>query len=604
MNIKEQFLQWVQASGKYKNINLKTYIDKYLAFIDFDPFDVKNDFSDLNEIHDTLIKKQKELLSNDKYVKFNENSQNGVPSALMGKDNFLLFLKKIALSKNLDFIKIDTEKKNQSKIINRKNLKTYPLNQILFGPPGTGKTFNTINKALEIIGIELEGKSRKEIKDIFDTKINEKQIVFTTFHQSMNYEDFIEGIKPKNIENDVVYEVEPGIFKQLCETAKSKKVSTDNFQEVYDLLLKDIKDNNGRLILETTILAKEFTIYENSKNNIRFHANTTKAYEGVIKKEVLERYLKTGEALDWPSYTKAIAAYVKSKFNYLKVEKEDKKNYVLIIDEINRGNVSQIFGELITLIEEDKRLGNPEALEVTLPYSKEKFGVPANLYIIGTMNTADRSVEAIDTALRRRFCFEEMAPQPQLLSPGYKFWDLLWQYKDVPWENEKYIEQEENMRQFSGITDTIWNKRKILWENFKKEKKTLTQIANFPDEEFRGINLEKLLRIINRRIEKLLDRDHQIGHSYFMHVNSIFDLRLVFCNKIIPLFQEYFFGDYGKIGLVIGEGFFEMENDNIAFADFNDYDSSEFADRKTYNLKSISIMTDDEFHSALKILLR
>jgi 5-methylcytosine-specific restriction protein B len=227
------------------------------------------------------------------------------------------------------------------------------------------------------------------------------------------------------------------------------------------------------------------------------------------------------------------------------------KNRVLIIDEINRGNVSQIFGELITLIEEDKRLGNDEALEVTLPYSKEKFGVPPNLYIIGTMNTADRSVEALDTALRRRFSFEEMQPNPGIIATDGKLKDK------------------------QGMLDNI--------------------------------NLPLLLKIINKRIEKLLDKDHQIGHSYLMTVQNIDDLKLVFHNKIIPLLQEYFFGDYGKIGLVLGEGFFEKidtDNDKKIFAKFDDYDADEFAEKPIYKLWNTVKMSAEDFTKAINLLMQ
>ena len=186
------------------------------------------------------------------------------------------------------------------------------------------------------------------------------------------------------------------------------------------------------------------------------------------------------------------------------------KPYVLIIDEINRGNVSQIFGELITLIEEDKRLGKNEALEVILPYSKEKFGVPSNLHIIGTMNTADRSVEALDTALRRRFSFVEMMPE----------------YEEL---------------------------KKIQFDDFQ---------------------LGELLKTINSRIEALLDRDHTIGHSYFINIkpNDTEALKEAFTNKIIPLLQEYFYHDYEKLALILGEGFVECiepKESKVEFARWN-----------------------------------
>jgi len=425
-----------------------------------------------------------------------------------------------------------------------------PLNQILYGPPGTGKTYNTINKAIHIINPDFDlNQDRKLIKQEFERLLNDGQIVFTTFHQSMSYEDFIEGIKPETVDNEVIYDIKPGIFKQFCEQANAKAISSDNFEQVYNKLLNEIKKNEGKLVLESIVHAKEFTVYENSKGNLRFHANTDKRYEGVIKKDIIDHYLKTGETLDWPSYVKAVGAHLVTKFQYSKKEQVINKNYVLIIDEINRGNVSQIFGELITLIEEDKRSGRDEALEVTLPYSKTSFSIPANLYIIGTMNTADRSVEALDAALRRRFSFEEMEPKPELIKTH----------------------------------------------------------GHVKDGMVEDIDLANLLTTINKRIEVLLDKDHQIGHSYFMCVSNLDELKSAFKNKIIPLLQEYFFGDYGKIGLVLGAGFVkvsEKKTDDKLFADFKGYDSSDFSERviyKTVNFEDKDFNIQAAITSLLKI---
>lgn len=423
------------------------------------------------------------------------------------------------------------------------NLKKHPLNQILFGPPGTGKTYHTINHALAIIEnktIEELGKDKREdLLARFKNYRDKKQIEFTTFHQSMSYEDFVEGIKPDATDTFVKYEVKPGIFKAICEKAKAKDIVSNNFENAYASLLHEIKENKGLLVLETLVHAKEFTIYENSKGNLKFHANTEKAYEGVIRKEIIKEFLISGNALDWASYTKAVAKHLETKHKYSQTEKEDVKPHVLIIDEINRGNVSQIFGELITLLETDKRTGNDEALEVTLPYSKDTFSVPPNLFLIGTMNTADRSVEALDTALRRRFSFVEMPPKPGLLE---------------------------------GIA---------------------------------GISLKELLETINRRIEKLLDKDHLIGHSYLMHVSNIKDLQDTFCRNIIPLLQEYFFGDFGKIGLVLGAGFVEMKKEEAGFAVFKQYDDGEeLEQRRIFRVKNASKMDAAEFETALNTLLK
>jgi len=233
----------------------------------------------------------------------------------------------------------------------------------------------------------------------------------------------------------------------------------------------------------------------------------------------------------------------------LKARKDSNQKYAIFIDEINRGNISQIFGELISLIEEDKREGEENELSVTLPYSKTKFSIPANLYIIGTMNTADRSVEALDTALRRRFSFIEMPPKPNLIRT----------------------------------------------------------IGKSTDGKINDIDLSELLKVINKRIEKLVDKDHMIGHSYFLNINNLSSLKRAFNNKILPLLQEYFYGDFGKIGLVLGKGFIEDNQEELEediFAQYDDYDSSSLIERKVYRLKDVIKMSDDEFTLAINLLLK
>ncbi|HSU54153.1 MAG TPA: AAA family ATPase [Candidatus Dormibacteraeota bacterium] len=208
------------------------------------------------------------------------------------------------------------------------------------------------------------------------------------------------------------------------------------------------------------------------------------------------------------------------------------KNYAIFIDEINRGNVASIFGELITLIEEDKRLGAKNALTIKLPYSRDDFGVPSNLYIIGTMNTADRSVEALDTALRRRFTFEEMRP----------------------------------------------------------DAKHITQPADLP------VDLHKLFATINARIEQLLDRDHCIGHSYFMEITSLASLRSAFKHKIIPLVQEYFYGNPAKAAMVLGERFVSPRSERATFAP-GDWGSDEPDEKAIYEFKDVSAFSAEDFAS-------
>src|SRR5690606_17100583 len=207
-----------------------------------------------------------------------------------------------------------------------------------------------------------------------------------------------------------------------------------------------------------------------------------------------------------------------------KAKNDPDNRYAIFIDEINRGNVSAIFGELITLIEIDKRQGAKNELSIKLPYSKTEFSVPSNLDIYGTMNTADRSVEALDTALRRRFEFKEMMP------------------------NYSVIE----------------------------------------DEMVGDVRLSEVLKKINLRIELLIDRDHTIGHSYFVDVDTPKKLAKAFNNKIVPLLQEYFYGDYGKIGLVLGKGFVEkLKNDHVDFASF-DYENANDFKIPSYQLKQVT----------------
>jgi len=192
----------------------------------------------------------------------------------------------------------------------------------------------------------------------------------------------------------------------------------------------------------------------------------------------------------------------------------------------------------------------------------------------------------LDAALRRRFSFEEMPSKPELVASNRCFWELLWKYKGVDWDNEEYKSKEKELLDLLGASPKIWDERKPIWEQFKTEGKNESQIELFSNNEFTGINFKSILEKINLRIEKLLDKDHQIGHSYFMCVSNLEDLKSVFHNKIIPLLQEYFFGDYGKIGLVLGESFVCKElNDNFKFATFKGYENqSDLLERPVYTI--------------------
>ncbi|HPX58023.1 MAG TPA: AAA family ATPase [Candidatus Cloacimonas acidaminovorans] len=552
----------------------------------------------------------------------------------------------------------------------------YPLNQILYGPPGTGKTYNAIKKAVAIADrlseADLDRKypKREELTKRYRQLVEEKRVVFTTFHQSMAYEDFIEGIKPvTRNDGSISYEVVPGIFKQLCKLSSqawlsganqnskatipieqpSIQISDNMFNDLFDAYLETLPDDSETehsSVVLYTVRGKPFEVFRAiNKPKIIVRAGLKRTPSPISKKELLQIYRKLkrpnfgsyekiliNEILNLRSndnytaisnifdqaYTKLcsdlksmsepvmkvktpsgtefgislnkkgnlnvhtapefkpsvtltkdnIYSYVigknfppydkgyflgvikllQDKYGFIQITQESNENsnglsplpFVLIIDEINRGNVSQILGELITLIEPDKRLGNEEELEVTLPYSKEKFSVPSNLYIIGTMNTADRSVEALDTALRRRFSFEEMAPDYSLLE---------------------------------GSTSE-------------------------------GINLAELLKTINNRIEGLLDKDHVIGHSYFLRVSKgEKTLQDVFFDEIIPLLQEYFYGNFGRIELVLGRGFVASKPINQSiFAKPSPY-NDEFNDHIHYSLVNRKKMNKIDFRKALQVLM-
>lgn len=217
-----------------------------------------------------------------------------------------------------------------------------------------------------------------------------------------------------------------------------------------------------------------------------------------------------------------------------KAKEKSEKPYVFIIDEINRGNISRIFGELITLIEESKRKGEADERSVILPYSGLPFSVPSNVYIIGTMNTADRSIALLDTALRRRFSFVEMMPDTEVLK------DIKIEVPKMPDAVDKKAGNASTAGEKTG--NAAGNEGKII------------------------IDVQKLLEIINQRIEVLYDREHTIGHAYFygLKENATLDgLKNIFKKSVLPLLQEYFFDDYEKIAMVLGDN--QKRNRNYKF---------------------------------------
>lgn len=324
-----------------------------------------------------------------------ESNKRGPHSARHNTDIYRAAEDEALLS---DFIRLASDPSLEDRLLNgysveepdstyvaESQLPNQPHNLILFGPPGTGKTF-----ALQ-------------------PYLKNENASLITFHPSYSYEEFIEGIRPEVIDKQISYRIRKGIFYKACLSAIQ--------QAGYGTLADCLHDSP-----------------ENRRKKLQ----------------------------------KAPAHY-------------------LLIDEVNRANVANVFGDLITLLEADKRLGAENELWLTLPYSQERFGVPLNLFVVGTMNTTDRSIALLDIALRRRFSFREVRPDPTVL------------------------------------------------------------------EAVDGVELPQLLRIINERIECLLDRDHQIGHAYLVSVTTFAELCTAFRDRIIPLLQEYFFNDWAKIQLVLGD---------------------------------------------------
>jgi 5-methylcytosine-specific restriction enzyme B len=395
-----------------------------------------------------------------------------------------------------------------------------PLNTILYGPPGTGKTYSVVLKAMSIVdatdyGLTVSSDVYQKLKQRYDALVRDGQISFVTFHQSYGYEDFIEGIRPQTEGGQISYEVRDGILKAIALTARenwqkatgASKESLDDdslFERVWQELgdtLEESTDGKAKVRLFRGGEA-ELELGQTGKNVVVSLSGYKTTYP--ISKKQLKSLWGRRQEISRPSDTKLYnRSFFWAVLEHLKglaagvqpvvVQPEALKPFVLVIDEINRGNISKIFGELITLVEEDKRLGEPFEMTVSLPYSQgdeEPFGLPPNLYLVGTMNTSDRSIALLDTALRRRFEFEELQPNPSVLQ-GCEL--------DV------------------------------------------------------DVDLAALLNAINERVEYLYDRDHTIGHAYFVGVKTLADLERVFRRKVIPLLQEYFYEDWSKVVLVLND---------------------------------------------------
>ena len=454
---------------------------------------------------------------------------------------------------------------------------TTHLNQILYGPPGTGKTFATIDAALEILDPAALLGERAERKARFDELTREGRVRFVTFHQSFSYEDFVEGLRAEPAPADaegassgVQYRVEEGVFLRLCreavrnrafelrigvrDAAKVWKISIEEasstgltrkycfehgearigWPDAGDIRKANLSDPSLKLGTNDQSSLANFGLNV-EPGDVVVCLSTTRQISAVgvvtgeyeysptvpegVRKDYVHRlpvhWLGTGLNFDITGLNQGVKLTLKTMYElwriswpalqsallregialageFVQPEESASKPYVLIIDEINRGNVSRIFGELITLIETSKREGADEALSVELPYSKKPFSVPSNVYLIGTMNTADRSLAGLDIALRRRFTFREMPPRPDLL-------------------------------------------KGVMVED---------------------VDIGQLLWVMNQRIEVLLDRDHCLGHAYFMPLlddPSLERLALIFRNQVLPLLQEYFFEDWQRIQWVLND---------------------------------------------------
>lgn len=425
------------------------------------------------------------------------------------------------------------------------------LNTILYGPPGTGKTYNTVNYAVAICenkNIEdVQSEEYEKVLHRYNELKKEGRIAFTTFHQSFGYEEFIEGISPIIFEDNsddcsgnIEYKIKSGIFKSFCEETEKITIKNDKFSINKDATIWKVtvgsKVQNDCFVNNYIRIgfgindkgAKEFVNQINegdiiittdgNRKNIRGIAIATsdEAYKlentesDSTTRDVMwlvrdinddvtilngNKWLQRKTVSRLPNMNiKDLMEFAIKKNVELKETHIEKNNgsYVFIIDEINRGNISKIFGELITLIEDTKRKGMTEEMSTILPYSGSLFSVPSNVYILGTMNTADRSIALMDTALRRRFQFVEMMPDTDIL-------------KNVTVE---------------------------------------------------GVEIAPILKKINERITFLYDREHTIGHAFFIKLigsPNINTLGSIFERSIIPLLQEYFYEDYQKIQLVLGD---------------------------------------------------
>lgn len=500
-NYREQYTTWLNSTNKDGSQKASSYIraiDILTEVTEKEIFEEDN-LAVLNALYEDLLIEQEKTDGKYYYAQApSYGASRFYSAAIKSYSDFIGQLPKTKMTKTLI-------------------IPTMPLNSILYGPPGTGKTYNSIDKAVAIA----TGSSADHIsnKKQFDDLRKQGQIEFVTFHQNYSYEDFMVGIRPNVSEttSELSFKKHYGIFYEIAKRAKEnyenslkdeQTISRENwvnekFEEFKEYVESEIEEN-GKFAIKNNVsiysVEDEVFIYTGEKENGELWKNQRIGmhYEALINiylADVQNRQdIKKLENV--PSLEKQHATYSFEliakfrqfltekgyKFQSTTVQKEPIKNFVLIIDEINRANISKVFGELITLLEDDKRLGKPNELKISLPNGEKEFGVPPNLYLIGTMNTADKSIALIDIALRRRFEFIGYYPdyENEKLKPEAK--TLLQKINEEIYKLKKsadYLIGHAYFMKDEAIETTLRNKViPLLMEYFSGKTKIVSDIFN------------------------------------------------------------------------------------------------------------------------------